>query len=198
MVETEIPCARRRRPSAANSSGREGPMLACPSDSSTTRLSRRRSLFLATSAAPANTPPWMAVEPRAPTWRIRSAKWAGSATGCAGTSTSIRLSKMTTEAMSVGSSRLIAMTGGLAGLRDRHALHGARAVDDERHVDGSARLRRLPLAALQGDLEVVLVRLAVFHDGMGEPRLEGDRLAGLHRHDPCSAKRARKRADGSV
>ena len=88
MVLTEMPWVSRARPSAANSSGRTGPMLACPSDSRTTRLSRRGSLNFATSTAPCSTPAWMAVEPRTPICRTRSVKCAGSLTGCAGTSTS--------------------------------------------------------------------------------------------------------------
>ena len=35
------------------------------------------------------------------------------------------------------------------------------------------------LAALQGDAQVVLVGLAALHDGLRQPRLEPDRLAGL-------------------
>ncbi len=69
--------------------------------------------------------------------------------------------------------------GGLARLRDGVTLHGARAVDDERHIYGRAVLRRLRLAALQGDAQVVLVALATLHDGLRQPRLEPDRLAGL-------------------
>ena len=69
--------------------------------------------------------------------------------------------------------------GGLARLGDAGALHGARAVDDERHVDGRAVLRRLGLAALQRDAQVVLVALAALHDWLRQPRLEPDRLARL-------------------
>ena len=64
----------------------------------------------------------------------------------------------------------------LARLGDAGALHGARAVDDEGHVDGRARLRGLGLAALQRDAQVVLVPLAALHDWLRQPRLELDRL----------------------
>jgi hypothetical protein len=56
MVLTEIPSESSARPSTANSEGRVGPTLASPSERSTTRLSRRASLNLRTSAAPVSTP----------------------------------------------------------------------------------------------------------------------------------------------
>ena len=64
--------------------------------------------------------------------------------------------------------------GGRFRLGDAVALHGAGSVDDERDVDGRARLVGLGPATLQGDAQVVLLRRAGFHDRQREAGVEPD------------------------
>jgi hypothetical protein len=69
--------------------------------------------------------------------------------------------------------------GGCFRLREALAGHRARSVDDERHIDGRARLIGLRRAALQGDAQIILLCFAALHDGQGEPRIEADLLASF-------------------
>ncbi len=73
--------------------------------------------------------------------------------------------------------------GGFAGLGDARAAHGTGAIDDEGDVDRRTVSRRLGLAALDRNLQVVLVRDALLHDRLGETRIE--------RNGPVRASRRR-------
>ena len=179
MVLTEMPWASSARPSSANSSGREGPTLAWPSDSRTTRLSRRWLLVLGDLGR-----------------ALQHARVDGGRAAGTDLADEVGEERRCRDILcrhqhvdpvvedhdrgDIGGKQPVDRhDGGLARLRDGVALHGARSVDDERHVDGRAVLRRLRLATLQGDAQVVLVALATLHHGLRQPRLESDRLTGL-------------------
>ena len=104
MVETDTPSLMSDTPRRPSSWGLEGPTLARPSDSRMIRFIIPLSRFLRISFAPCDTPPKMAVLPRASTRRIFliisgrfSADWAG-------TIVSISWSKITIETISRSSS----------------------------------------------------------------------------------------------
>ena len=151
MVLTEIPCCSNSRPSLANSSGRRGPTLAWPSESSTTRLSRRASRLCRTCAAPSITPPWIAVDPRAVD--LPDAIDEGGMVV-----DRLRLHQdvdLVVEDDDRGDVVLVETADGggrgLARLRDPRALHRAGAVDHEGDVHGvrSVGWRSQPLRPMR-------------------------------------------------
>ena len=98
-METETPSLTSDAPSRPSSSGEEGPTFAAPSESRTMRFTSLRARFLRISDAPAETPPKIAVAPRASTVRSFStiAALFASEAVCAPASTSMRSSNTTTE-----------------------------------------------------------------------------------------------------